>query len=583
MIQRVKATLIATVMVLLALPFIPQAADAQEGSRFRVLVANLTPTDGTRDRFGERTSNELRDLIDLPTHVAISSRDADRAARDYDLRLSDLDCVTVQQLASQLSVPLVMCGEYHEEDGQIRYEARFITVPAGEEFPVEPQLLPERQHEEAARHILASFETTVEQVQYISWCGSEYNASNWEGAIEYCTRAVELVPESNEARFALARTLMETEDYGESLDHFRRLLEAEPNSSQYLENAGWVAAQLDEVDEARDYYTRFLERNPDNVQVRLRVAYDLAQTGDSFGAMSLLEEGFEQDPNNVDLHEQYGSYAFRAALDLQSTRPQAQQQDGDQPALDPEVAELFRTAIASLDVVLEERGGESRPQYVVNSMRAFMQLDEPEEAISLGERGTTWFPENAEILSQLATAHNRAGNVDQAVESLAAALEINPNLPNARGRMASYYLEVDRIDEAVETIHAAEAAGEQSPDALGGILLSHGFSQGVQAGDYEMGIRLFEAVKAMDVSDEFRSQTNFFHGYALYEQGRALQEPQTVESAQRTLPMFQEALVHLRDGELYAQQNPGSNLNQIIEATNQFIEIQDAIIRRGSR
>ncbi len=583
MIQRMKGTLIATVMVLLALPFIPQQADAQDGSRFRVLVADLKPTDGTRDRFGERTSDEVRDLIDLPTHVALSSRDADRAAREYDLRLGDLDCVTAQQLATQMSIPLIMCGEYHEVNGEIRYEARFITVPAGEEFSVEPQTLPENQHETAARHILASFENTVEQVQFISWCGSEYNASNWDGAMQYCTRAVELVPESAEARFALARTLMEIEEYQESLDHFRTLLEDDPNSSQYLENAGWVAAQLDETDEARDYYTRFLERNPDNVQVRLRVAYDLAQTGDAYGAMTLLEEGFERDPDHVDLHEQYGSYAFRAAIDLQQQRPQAQQQDGDQPALDPEVAELFRTAIASLDVVLEERGSESRTQYVVNSMRAYLQLNEPEEAIALGQRGTEWFPENADILSQLATAHNRVGNIDEAVASLSAALEINPDLANARGRMANYYLEADRIDDAVDMIHSAAEAGDQSPDALGGILLSHGFSQGVQAGDYEMGIRLFEAIKEMDVSDEFRSQTNFFHGYALYEQGRALQEPQTVESAQRTLPMFQEALEHLRAGELYAQENPGSNLNQIIDATNQFIEIQDAIIRRGSR
>lgn len=583
MIQRAKVQLIATMAVLLALPFIPQQAEAQDGARFRVLVADLKPTDGTRDRFGDRTSSEVRDLIDLPTHVALSSRDADQAAREYDLRLRDLDCITAQQLASQLEIPLVMCGEYEEVNGQIRYNARFITVPAGEEFPVESQTLPEGEHRAAAAHILESFQSTIEQVQFISWCGSEYNSSNWEDALEYCSRAVDLVPESVEARFALARTLMELEEYEQSLGHFRTLVEEDPTSSSYLENAGWVAAQLDEIDEARDYYNRFLELNPENVSVRLRVAYDLAQAGDAYGAMGLVEEGFEHDPDNVDLHEQYGSYAFRAALDLQAARPRAQQ-DGDEPGLDPEVAEMFRLAIASLERVLEAREGESRPQYVINSMRAYIQLEEPDEAAAFGERALEWFPENAQIRSQLASAYSRAGMVDEAVDALSEALELDPDLSNARARMASYYLDAGRIDDAVDAIVAAAEAGEQSPDALGGILLSYGFSEGVQAGDFDLGIRLFEAVSEMDgLSDEFRSQTSFFHGYALYEQGRALEQPQTVASAERTLPIFRRALEHLERGQLYAQENPGSNLNQIIEAANQFIEIQDAIIRRGNR
>jgi hypothetical protein len=82
------------------------------------------------------------------------------------------------------------------------------------------------------------------------------------------------------------------------------------------------------------------------------------------------------------------------------------------------------------------------------------------------------------------------------------------------------------------------------------------------------------------VSEAMVNQLNFWHGFALYNQGMAEQEPQNLQSAQATLPKFRQAL------ELFNQsgQYPASvnvNMAQLVEATNTYIEIQDAIIRRG--
>jgi tetratricopeptide (TPR) repeat protein len=570
--------LVFSTAALLSVPFIPSQVEAQDGSRFRVLVANLTPTDGTRDRFGERTSDRLRDILDLPTHVAMGGRDIDQAARQYDLRLNDLDCVTARQLADLLSVPLVFCGEYETVDGQIRYQGSFFTVPAGEEFRTDPDMLAEGDDRVAAENILTFFEGTVERLNQIAYCGMDFNSANWEGALQYCTRAIELAPESTESRNALARTYMELERYEDALEQFEILLDEQPNSSSALESAGWVAAQLFEAEKAFEYYSRFLEINPDNVQVRARVAYDLAQAGDDEGAMNLLQEGIEQAPDNVDLHEQYGSYAFRAAANRQAFAPQ---QDGDGPSINPEIAELYRNAVASLERVFEQRREETNPGHVHNSIRARIQLGDLDEAIEFGRRAREHFSQDATVLRLTADAYSRRGDPDRAIELMGEALAIQPDLPDAHARMAQWHLQAGNVDEAIEMVHQANAAGEQTPDRLAAILFGHGWNQGVQAGNVDMGVRLISEVKEIEgISDQERSRANFFHGYALFQRADGVfREDTSLEASRRYLPDLQAARNYLAQGEIYATQS-GTDLQQFLTASQQWIEVAEAVIAR---
>jgi len=582
-IARLRTTLVAAAAALfVAAPLLPAEAEAQDRSRWRVIVANMKPADDSHERFGERVSGHLRDLIDVPTHVALGERDTDRAARQYDLRLRHLDCTYAVQLASVMDVPLIFCGEYETVGNEVEFTGKFITVPGGEEFTAGPHRVAQGNDRAAADYIMGEFETMVQLVQSIQFCGIEYNSGNWEQALDYCSRAVDLAPESDQSRFALARTLMELERYEESLEHFQTLLEDSPRDDRYLQSAGWVAAQLDERDLAREYYGRYLEINPDDAPVRLNVAYELAQVGDFYGAMGLLEEGAERDPENLDIQEFYGNYAFRAALALQDEQAFRPRQDGDE-ALSPEVAELFRTAIASLERVIEARRDETRPAYVVNSMRAYLQLGEPAEAVRLGERGVEIFPEDIQIWSQLADARNRTGNVDGAIAALERVEELNPEHPNLRARMGNFYLAAGRADEGIEAIRAAAAAGEQTPDGLAQILLRAGFQDGIQAGNFERGIRLLDAARELDVTPGMASQLAFFQAFGLMRHAEQLQQPGTLQSAERTLPMFQEARSLWEAGRQYGEANPGANYQQIGEAIQRYIEIQEAIIARERR
>lgn len=595
MIERLKAGLAVAAAVALLIPFMPQGVDAQQGGRFRVIVPNVIPTDDSDPHFGDRVSGYLRDMINLPTHIAMSKTEIEERADELDVRYEDLnDCITARQFAQAISAPLVMCGEYEDQGGEYLVEVSFFTVPDGDELIIDPFTAGHEEWIAAAEHLSESFNRLVEDIRTLDNCNQALQSSNWGEAIEQCGRALEVTPESFVVRRALASAYLETEQWDEALEHYEILLEERPREEGVLQSAGWVAGQAGEVEQAREYYTRYLEINPDDVDVRIRVAYDLAETGDPYGAMTLLEEGLEQQPDNVDLHDNYGTYAFRAAAALQeeeepeansdTDEPEIATEEGeaDAPELSSEIEDLYRRAIDSYELVLEERGSEARVSHATNAMRAYRQLGEYQEAIRIGEMATDLFPDEASVQGQLASAYNESGDVDSAIAALDRALEINPDLPQAHMRQGVFLMQARRVDEGIAALQAAADAGEESADQLARMVFSYGYSGYVEEGQFEEGLRIIEAAKEFDVSEEVNEELNFFHGWSLVQYAEQVQEPGTLQAAQTSLPMFQEAREHLQAGRAHAERT-GQDFQELMNYVDTYISIQEAVIQREGR
>ena len=82
------------------------------------------------------------------------------------------------------------------------------------------------------------------------------------------------------------------------------------------------------------------------------------------------------------------------------------------------------------------------------------------------------------------------------------------------------------------------------------------------------------------LSDEMTSQLNFWHGFSIYQSAVAEQEPQTLNSAQSTLPKFRAAMQLLGQSGDYPS-TVNVNLTQVMENLTTYVEIQEAIIKRG--
>lgn len=571
---RLRLGLIALVTgSLAAIAFHPQNVSGQEASaRFRVMVPEIQGVNGAERKFGERLADQLRDLINqMDRHVPIEERELKNALKQYDVDMKDLDCTRARQLAGLINAQVVFCGNYSPEGEGFRVETKFIDS-TGEEFPVEPVSVGERGQAEAAQHIYQALQRQSDQASFSQFCGDYASSQQWEDALTNCGRAIELNPASVNSRYTRAAVYRELERYEDALDEFLRVLELDPLHENSMQNAGYLAALLGRDEEARNYYEQYLQLNPSNAAVRMNVAYDLATAGDPLGAMQFIETGLEVEPENVDLLKQHGGFAFTAGAELNQGMEE----------MPPEAEELFRKALASYYTVYEVQGADMDVSLLRNMVVAHINLGEADLGVDLGARALETHSDEAAIWSIYADALQRSGQIDEAISALNEVKELDPEYANLAVRQGNWLLQEGRIEEAIPVFEEAVARGEQSGDAVADLVFANAYQNGVQPNDWPYAIRVLRLAKGFEVSDLTGQKLNFWLGYSLFQQARAQQEPQTLETAQSTLPRFQEALRMIQSCGDYAQRNNlESNRQELLTATNTYIEIQDAIIKRG--
>ncbi|MYH49863.1 MAG: tetratricopeptide repeat protein [Gammaproteobacteria bacterium] len=563
-------------VALLAALLFPALASAQQEvqGRFRVMIPDLFPGEDTGRGFGEDVAEELRDLINqLPTHEPVERNEIRDAMRQFDIDRDDLNCIRSRQLATQINAELVMCANYTEgRDDWTIMDIQFVSVASGETFTVDDFTVPDDDGDElAAQHIFGVFDGYVEQLRFAAICQEYFGSQQWANALQNCDRAIEGNPSSEGSRYARARAVMELGDRQEGLDEMMRVLDLNPFNENALQFAGMLSAEFGMDDESLQHYSAYLELNPGNAAVRMNVAYELATAGNPRGAMTLIEEGIAMDDTNVDLWQQLGGFAFTAA---------GRAMEG-QSEPNAEVEMLYRRAIEAYTRVFDDRGAETTPAQLSNVIAAYMQLGDA-DAVDFAQRAVQVHPQEASLWSRLADALQRNDRLEEAIAALESAKGADPDYPNLSARQGSWLLEADEVDEAIAFLKEAVERGEQSADMMANLLFGKAYNDGVQVQQFTFAANILETAKSeFEVSEQMASQLNFWHGWSLYNHGLSVQEPNTIDSARQSLPIFQQALQLFELGRAYAATVDSINLTEILGAAQTYVDIQDAIIRRG--
>ncbi len=559
---------------------LPTDAGAQATERFRVMVTNLMPAEGSDDDFGKDLAKELRKLInEYPTHQPVEEGEIKDKARDFDLDMDELDCIRSLQLATQMNVQVVFCGAYVENKDAKEFSLSGVkfAVPGATEFLIEDRTWGERDYEMAAAQISGAFEVYVTQIRHAQFCADYFNSKDWNGAETNCRQALDMNPSDAQSRLFYAHVQKELGRDQEAYDEAVKVIETDPLNENALELAGYQAAVLDRPVEARQHYERYLQLDPDNAPVRMRVAYDLATAGDSEGAMLLIEEGLQLDAENVDMLLQHASFATRAAQDLRTGVA------ADEP-LSAEVAQLYQKALTSYEGAYAVQGEEMDGAHLRNMVAAYFQLEQLDEAIQMAERGLETHPEETQLWSLYADILKRSDRLDDAVAALGELASRDPAYPNVKARQGQWLLDAGREDDAFPYLQAAVEQGEQPADGIARILFAAGHRGGVAKNDWRYALRMIEMAKGFTgVSEETAGMLDFWQAYSLYNQAKDQQEPQTLQTAQASLPKFQEAarLFALGRVAAYADTQPTIKLQVFRDATQQYIEIQLTVIQRG--
>ncbi|MGK7312217.1 MAG: tetratricopeptide repeat protein [Candidatus Longimicrobiales bacterium M2_2A_002] len=562
-------------------------AAAQElaaGERILIMVPRLAPTNGADDGFGKDVAEELRDLInELHTHEAVSDDDIDDARDDYDLDEKDLyNCIRSRQLAMQKNWGLVLCGEYEEVGNDSVYvEARFVGSQDGQEFKVEPFTVHKDREEAAAQRILQTFDRFQTQLRHTVFCQQYMDSQQWDEALENCNTALEINPTYVSALYKKAFIFREMERYDDALQTLDKLLEQDPIHQDALKLAGIVATTAGQPERAREYFDRYMELNPGDVAVRLTIARDISNAGDPAQALAFAQEGLEIEPDNLTLLTYIGHFAANAANEAERAMNTPDVEASG--AVDPSrVTEYYQTAAESYQKVYQAEGAETDPQILDRLIVALFKLQNYDQAVKLGARATESHPDNADIWQSYSRALQEAGRYEEALAALDRAVELKEESSAALvQRRAQLLLEMDRDREAVATLVEGAQAGLFGPQDAFNTIFAHAYNNEFQNGNLDAAFALLDAAGPVAESREHTLARNFWRGYILYQQARAIHDGQTAAAARRALPLFEQALEYFEAAQGYEQIHASADVPKFIDGTRQFIEIEQALIERG--
>jgi tetratricopeptide (TPR) repeat protein len=576
MVGRLRLTL---GLVFTALVVGPVTLIAQNQGRFNVLIPYFEPLGGADDDFGKDASEELRDLINtLATHQPVEEDDIKDEAKRFDLKIEDLNCIRTRQLSAQMNSEVALCASYTENpDKSWTVNAEFWAVD-GESFVVSEITVGEKEEERAANHIFTEFDLYIQQIRAAAICGDYYASQQWDNALRNCDQALELNPNAIQTRFLRGNILNKQERFPEALEELERVLGINGFHEEALQLAAYIATSEGQQDKGREYYGRYLELNPGNAAIRMRIAYEQAQAGDPVGAMDFIQIGLDVDAENIDLWEQFGGFAFKAAGDAQQM---AALSANDDAGITPEVQEYYRRAINAYEKVFDGKGAETPVGHLRSILAAYIQLEELDAAINFGGQALQTHGEEDVLWSFYGDALQRVGRLDEAIAALDRVRELNPSHPSASLRQGNWLIEAGRIEDAVMVLKDAVASNPAQTEQAARMVFNDAYQKGYQQKEYAYAIAVMTMAKELPgLGEGMVSQLNFWHGFSIYQSAVVEQEPQTIGSAQSTLPKFRAAMELLGQSGDYPS-TVSVNLTQVLENLTTYVEIQEAIIKRG--
>ena len=547
----------------------------QAQQRYKVLVPDLRAEGAADRKFGENVARELRALIDeMNTHQSVAKRDLDQGFRRLKIESENVSCEAAKQLAADADYPLALCASYAEGAGGFALTAEFVDVRSGDALKVTPRTVAAAAVKDAAQHMFSEFSSYVEEIRASAICADYVNSEIWDQGLETCSRAIELNPTAIRPRMLVVRIYMQTQRLQEALDELKRVLEINPTHQDALQMAGYTASQLKQDQEALGFYGRYLDVTPGNASVRTQIAYQVSQGGDSKGAMELIQKGVDHDPSNLALWEQLGGYAFAAGAKLNAART-------DSSAVAPEAVPLFRKAIEAYQHLFEAKGAEMPVSQLRSVISAYLILGDAANAVAFGERAVQAHPNDPDLWWAEADALHRAGHLPEALTALDRVTALKPDYPMAALRRGEWLLAADRLADATAALKALATSDPAQADAAGSLLVAHAYSKGVQPKRWGEAIPVLEAARGIGgLSADTNNQINFWLAFSIMQGTIPQQEARTVETAKATLPRFQRARELFNMVGDYPRK-VRIDLATLIQTVDQYIEIQETIIRRG--
>jgi tetratricopeptide (TPR) repeat protein len=556
------------------------AGATQTGSRYRVLVPKLEIRPGANEKFGNQLADALRKDIDkLATHQSVDKKELGESLKKFKLKEDELDCIKARQLAVQIGAELVMCGIV--EPGKV--SAQFIGAKTGETFEVPS--FPATDPLAAERQIFTSFEKYINQLSLTAFCTDYLASSQWQNAIDNCSKALEVNQQSSTGLYGRARGYMglaeaadaakdsarAAESYVKALADLKQALVVNEVHQESLRAAGIVAARLGQPEDSRKYFRQYLELNPGAASVRLTLAGEAAKSGDPEGALRMAEEGIVADSTSLDVLQFAGHWAMQAAQKAEATA-----RVGAAPGTDVSAAgrPLYDKAIGYYQKAIELKPKDVDPGVYTNLIIALNQAGRPADAVTAGQQATQAFGDKSAIWTQYAEALKSSGRIPDALAALDSALAKDAEAPRIFVRRGGWLLESGNLEGARAAFQQAVQRNELPADDIAKTIFGVAYNEKFKTGKQDEALEYFSLVRDVASSPETKGMANFWTGLVWYQRATNAAKPNTLAASKSAVPLFQRALEYFGQADVYAASESGvrNQLSQMEGYSRQFIE-----------
>lgn len=537
------------------------------GGRYQIMIPDPTPIGGVSAGDAQRVGNVLRSQVsELITHTAADPGRVRNAMRQYEVEA--LDSTTSRQLAQQIGAQQVLYVVLEQGGAGLSADAQFIDVGSGDVIRINDVSGGDANAVGAA--IFAAVESSIEGIRQAAACNDYLSSQQYERALETCDNALEVVPTSSAARYGRATALLQLERYEESLEEYEELLATDETNQDALLGAGFAASNLTRSDEALAFYNRYLELNPGNVQVRMTVAGEIAKTGDYVSAYEVLAPAMDDAEYRDDPEFQRFLFSLATAAGQRIQGEQPNEEQGRAAA-----REYYETALEAYERAFATDSLRPEVAQIRQAIAVNIGLGRTDVALDMARQATVEYDTVASVWSQYASALSEAERYSEAVDAFSRVIEIDPDFENAYIRRGLARLEAGQRQQALADLEQAAQRGGQQQVAQ--VLYREG-ANALQANRFDDAARLLEQASGY-ADTALRTQIAFFRGYALFQQGNQIARANgagAVGPARQALDLFQRARPLVESSENAQKQ-------QVLDAIDQYIANQEAIIRAGSR
>jgi tetratricopeptide (TPR) repeat protein len=296
--------------------------------------------------------------------------------------------------------------------------------------------------------------------------GKARDAKQLDRAVELYRQALVIRPAWDEGRWSLGAVLYELEQFGEARDAFRRVLAKHPENGTGWVFKGLCEFQLKNYDTALSDLIEAKARGVVGGQAmadvaRYHSAIMLSRIGRFDQALHILDDFGLEGNDAPGVIEAMGLAVLRMPMlpsDLPGGRRELVLMAGRARFL--QAARLMAGAQSAFELLTSRYPDTPNAHYAYG---VYLLPEQPEKAIELFQRELKVSPQNVHAKLQIAFAHIRRGEYDQALPWAKQAVDEAPTEFAARTALGKVLLEAGDVPGAIRELEAGVKLAPESP------------------------------------------------------------------------------------------------------------------------